>query len=933
MNMRFFITALLSVIILFPLSSRSQWVRLDRPAADFRCLEFSGSTLYGVGSRARVYQADSTGTTWIQVYSLFWIQAPDFLCYRIAVFPSVTLYGGDRGRIFWNGRPSNSGVESDILDFAEIRLSERDLLFAAGWGCGVLESQDSGATWSSTNSGLSNLNLNCMASGESILGIDGQLLFAGTYGDGLFWSTDNGATWNWRGAGLGNQFIDEILVTDTTIYVGLSGGEVYGSNNWGEDWQKVGQGSPGTELLSLGLLWVGGERWLFAGTVDAGIWRALLPDGTWEPVNTNLENLRINSIAARDSLLFVGTQQGVYRSADFGTSWTLVSDMAFPPMLNLMAAERETGSEDSKLFVATGYDNAPPMWRPYMGVCTTTDDGADWVGTPIYATFVPSMAHYGDLIFVVDGGDVDNGGAEVFASTDWGQNWMRSSPDDPRLKVAGRVLVHYRQGKGAAEVFLTTSFALGCICVSSDSGRTWSIMYDTYPRATGLLAAQDSLLFYTGSQRLYRLNIDTEGLVEITANLPYTVISSLASTQELLYTGFAVNTTYNSSGGLYCSNDYGESWSYSGFDGKTINQIVPHKAGLFVLAENRAYYSPGSIYGWTEIGANLGAQSLRELSLTSRSCYALGSDSYSLWRRDINEIIESSVSLPVAPVLLDPPSASVNVPTTVSLKWSRPQSTEGFRLQVSSSPSFAVPDVVDDTSVVDTVYHVPGLLNGITYYWRVCGRNLRGYGPWSESRSFTTIVQVSQGVTLVSPAPGALISADTVLLYWRHAIPSIDRYWVETATDSLFQYRAADSTVTDTTYTVRGLQSGLDYWWRVKAHNVAGWSPFSEVRRFAVSVTGLYGLIEIPTEYSLAQNYPNPFNPSTVIRFGLPKKSHVSLVIFNAVGQRLAELVNEEKEAGYHEVSYNASGLASGFYMYRLKSGEFVQTRKLLLVR
>lgn len=77
------------------------------------------------------------------------------------------------------------------------------------------------------------------------------------------------------------------------------------------------------------------------------------------------------------------------------------------------------------------------------------------------------------------------------------------------------------------------------------------------------------------------------------------------------------------------------------------------------------------------------------------------------------------------------------------------------------------------------------------------------------------------------------------------------------------------------------------------------------------------------------QNYPNP---STTICYGLPSRSHVTLTVFNTLGQQLATLVNGEMEAGYHEVQFDASWPASGVYLYRLQAGSFVETRKLVLV-
>ena len=90
---------------------------------------------------------------------------------------------------------------------------------------------------------------------------------------------------------------------------------------------------------------------------------------------------------------------------------------------------------------------------------------------------------------------------------------------------------------------------------------------------------------------------------------------------------------------------------------------------------------------------------------------------------------------------------------------------------------------------------------------------------------------------------------------------------------------------------------------------------------------------EVPAAYSLSQAYPNPFNPSTRIRFALPESGQVRLLVYNQLGQVVKELVNGQRSAGYHEVTFDTAGLPSGVYMYRMESGQFVDVKKAVLVR
>lgn len=125
------------------------------------------------------------------------------------------------------------------------------------------------------------------------------------------------------------------------------------------------------------------------------------------------------------------------------------------------------------------------------------------------------------------------------------------------------------------------------------------------------------------------------------------------------------------------------------------------------------------------------------------------------------------------------------------------------------------------------------------------------------------------------------------------------------------------------TYKDASLSAGK-YAYRLKIVDLDGTFKYSPVAEVSIG---------IPVEYALEQNYPNPFNPSTMISYQLPAAGKVSLKVYDIVGNEVATLVNEFREAGHHSLKFNASSLTSGIYIYELRAGNFVQSKKLILVK
>jgi hypothetical protein len=144
----------------------------------------------------------------------------------------------------------------------------------------------------------------------------------------------------------------------------------------------------------------------------------------------------------------------------------------------------------------------------------------------------------------------------------------------------------------------------------------------------------------------------------------------------------------------------------------------------------------------------------------------------------------------------------------------------------------------------------------------------------------------------------------------------------------------------DTAYTAFALVAGDDFTdLRANAQRAIRYANDAGLTDFVVGVDDENGKEALPTKYALEQNYPNPFNPSTTIQYALPFESKVNISVYNLLGQKVTDLVSGVKNAGYHNIQWNASNLASGIYIYRIdakslnSSKQFQQVKKMMFLK
>ena len=323
------------------------------------------------------------------------------------------------------------------------------------------------------------------------------------------------------------------------------------------------------------------------------------------------------------------------------------------------------------------------------------------------------------------------------------------------------------------------------------------------------------------------------------------------------------------------------------------------------------------------------------VTAASRSVNGLANSTVYYWRVNAKNIAGTSAwssvwsyttvpPAPGAPITISPVTGVANVPITVPLVWHSVAGAISYRVLVSTVSDFST-TIKDTGGLADTTLALAGLLNNTRYYWCVCATNAGGSGGWSVTAYFTTIVTLPAQVALINPQDTAKVSADSVLLMWNKAMPSVTRYLLEVATDSAMSHLLVqDSSVADTTRLLTALSNNITYWWRVKAYNAAGWGVYSQKVRFTVIISAvLPGMVDI-RNFSLS-------GTSGIIRYALPSRCFVSLKYYDTRGRLVGSFINCVQGAGNYSLTLPVSSWARGAYIQVFSAGDIVRRDRLVV--
>jgi hypothetical protein len=276
---------------------------------------------------------------------------------------------------------------------------------------------------------------------------------------------------------------------------------------------------------------------------------------------------------------------------------------------------------------------------------------------------------------------------------------------------------------------------------------------------------------------------------------------------------------------------------------------------------------------------------------------------------------------------------SVNQRHPVDFLWRPRGYATGYHLQIADDSLFQSLVMNDSllTAAADTLTIVKP---GAKYFWRVRARNFARTGEWSAMRHFTTAAPY---VSITAPNGGEM---------WPRGYQYFVR-WFGNSTDrvriDLFKGAARFLTIKDSVVNIGSFAWSIpssitpDTVYKIRITSIADSTVFAMSRRnFSIASASAGGVDDhdlLPADFGLDQNYPNPFNPSTTISFRIPIRTNVSLTLFTVLGRQAATLFDGMMEPGYKTLRFDAGNFASGVYFYELKTAQFVQTKKLVVVK
>ncbi len=675
----------------------------------------------------------------------------------------------------------------------------------------------------------------------------------------------------------GGEFRILCLNSENDVFIASKGKGVFYSTNQGNNWNKIIDGLITLDFLDM----IFCNENLLLSTNSSGVYKFNSSDSSWSQFNFGLPayELILTFSADQSGTIYAGTEYGkLYKLPEAGNSWQLV--YASDTISNISELHI-----DSSAFYLLCNDYMFPL---FGGLFKSTNQGANWT------KIGPEEIHNGCSSFATDsqGYIYFSHNNTILSSSDSGQNWYTAEPFGGLEHNCQDIL----SIEGSNLFALITNVYSGSpddnerLITSSDHGVTWQDLelygFDLWDIEYDKI---NNIIYIGTSKGVFKSNNLGYDWIDINSNLDKVWINNLIT---------------DINGNIYVSTEVGIFRLFkSSFEWEFLyNGILPfanvahfdsilyayNGKGLFTYNELTNIWDFKYMFGAYDFDRDV----FGNLYMLGHSNVMKSTDAGTIWLSMVfsNQSFNSFKCLKDSLILIASNSGIVRS-TNSGNSWLSVEVNYGIDELFYNGDSLVI--------AVNNLYCARSLDLGLTWEELVLPDLIR-YSIYDVIfPSYNEVYAVATFDYLGYSAPIILFSNDFGFSWSKINSPGVLLF---------INYSEVDSTV------YSGFRASLYK------------STFTPTDIFE-TISSEY------TEMTLIQNYPNPFNPITKINYSINKNEFVSIKVFDVLGKEVTTLMNEEKPSGNYEVYFNASNLASGIYYYQLRAGEFVETKKMILLK
>ena len=731
---------------------------------------------------------------------------------------------------------------------------------------------------------------------------------------GLFRSTDAGDTWEF--IGLGNLWVREMAEDDQYIYLAGYYG-CYRYNPYSNIFEKIYDGAVQTIATVDSFVFLGIEYY-------PGIYRSTDQGSHWQESNSGINNYDIEKIFVTKSKTILASAagasgSGIFRSTDFGQTWKRIDPYQFAWNFQGICEYKNT-------LYAYDFGN-------YVKVYISNNDGLNW-------WLPPGATHPADHIYAIH---VDSTGLYVgtsdygiFKSNNMGSSWRKINTglnNKNIFQIDGNANKHYAAsfdgvytkpanleswdykiaGLSNTRINALISFNHKLFAgthgtglqISKDNGINWQrfdfpqnrfFIFDLHSTGQNIfaIASYDYLFPYYG--KIYKSSDGGQTWNDVTHGFDTSLLECIRGNENFMLVG----TEF----GLFRSLDSGNTWK------KVLNGI-PNNINVADVAimDSIAIVVNGSshIYRTSDYGNHWENKPVP--GLFSGVCVKSIGKKFYLGSSSVNEIFEST------------DYGKTWHKLTVPLSNSSVQDFAGDGKYIFAALSRNGGVIAS----ADSGKHWKRINQSLTVKDVLCllyedGNLYAG----TDGGAVFKYITADKPIRLIAPANNSVFNQNNITFKW-HSFYGAKTYRFQLSEDSLFFDSMIDDVfIDDTVYQEKHLDYNKTYFYRISSVTDYWNSAFSESYSFKINP---------PATYILEQNFPNPFNSSTSIRYHVPRRSRVRIILYDISGRKIKTLVDKTEEPGSYRIKIGLTGLASGIYYYQLQGDNFTATKKCVLIK